>query len=758
MKSYLRFLGRNKLYTAIEVVGLSVSLAFVVLMSSYVISSASYDKEIKDKENIYICHNLNCAYSFTFLDKEFDKYPEVLDYCQFFHAGNSIKVDGEKVDSDQLVVSNNFFEFLPYKLKHGEAGDVLASPHSAVISESFASRAFPGVDPIGRSIEYTSEQGISMELTVTGIFKDVKLTHFMDKDVIIQTDTYIAGLGSLAQGWTIFANLVRLQEGTDMKELADKIYDNCEEMIFAYNLAQRLTFTCLDDLDKNIGDFTDPFVNLGDKDLQKNFTLATAILLLFSILNYIFLTIAFSRFRLKEMATRMLLGTTRLKSAGRMVLESLLLTSVSFGFGILLAMALEEPASFVLRSDINIFGLWSEVVIGAAIIICISLISGIVPALSSVSIDPMATIKGDVRVKNKLVFSKIFIMIQSCLCVVMMSFAAVMYLQTRTLIDAPLGYHTDGLLHVHEWEEFNVRNTLEELPFVESVSTMYGFPSDMSRVIRTSVRIAEEAIGVNVLYCDETALSELGIEVLKTYGSDGYLVTESSYEMMLNICRSNGLDEEYLENRISGVVSEFRFGNAVSDFDGRITSVALNALNFGGLLVKVSCDVEEARKKIKRIAEENLHRPLRDGEVNTGRDLIEESFRNEKNAAMIIGTFSLLCILLSIMGVVALSSYHGQINTHDTAVQKVFGMSRAEVFWKAIWAFALPALIGSVMATAVAYLLIERWLQDYPVRIDNSPIVYITVVAFVLVVVIASVALQAFRLMRTNPADALKKE
>ena len=61
MKSYLRFLGRNKLYTAIEVVGLSVSLAFVVLMSSYVISSASYDKEIKDKENIYICHNLNCA-------------------------------------------------------------------------------------------------------------------------------------------------------------------------------------------------------------------------------------------------------------------------------------------------------------------------------------------------------------------------------------------------------------------------------------------------------------------------------------------------------------------------------------------------------------------------------------------------------------------------------------------------------------------------------------------------------------------------
>ena len=113
MKSYLRFLSRNKLYTAIEVVGLSVSLAFVVLMSSYVISNTSYDKEIKNKGDIYICHNKNWAYSFTFLDKEFDKYPEIIDYCQLFHATNTVTVNGENVNAAQLVVSDNFFEFLP---------------------------------------------------------------------------------------------------------------------------------------------------------------------------------------------------------------------------------------------------------------------------------------------------------------------------------------------------------------------------------------------------------------------------------------------------------------------------------------------------------------------------------------------------------------------------------------------------------------------------------------------------------------------
>ena len=763
MKSYLRFLERNKLYTAIEVVGLSVSLAFVVLMSSYVISNTSYDKEIKNKGDIYICHNKNCAYSFTFLDKEFDKYPEIIDYCQLFHATNTVKVNGENVNAAQLVVSDNFFEFLPYKLKYGNPEDVFAASNSAVISESFASRIFPGEDPIGRTIEYSTTQDISIKLTVTGIFKDVRLTHFMDKDVIIQVDTYKEGLGSSAQGWTIFANLVRLQNGTDLKELADKIYDNSDEVIFAYNLAQRLDFTCLADLDMNIGSFTEPFVNLGDKSLQKKFTLAAIILLLFSILNYIFLTIAFSRFRLKEMATRMVLGTSRLKAAGQMVLESLLLTSVSFCFGLLLAMALEGPASLVLRSDVDVFGMWTEAITGAAIIICISLISGIVPALSSVRIDPIATIKGEARLKNKLIFGRIFIIIQSCISVVILSFAAVMYLQTKFLIDAPLGYHTDGLLHAYEWEEFDVRKTLEELPFVESVSNMVGFPSDISVMARTSIEIAKESLSANVLFCDKSALSELGIEVLKTVNQDGaykgFYVTESSYEQMLNLCKSKGLDEGYLEDRIPGIVSEFRFGNITSDFDGAITAVVFQDMDqLGGLLIKVSCDVHEAANEIRRIAEGKLGRPLHDNELNIGSDLIEESFRNEKNATMIIGAFSLLCILLSMMGVVALSSYHGQINTRDTAVRKVFGMSRRNVFAKTVWTFVFPALIGSVVAVPVAYYLIERWLQDYPVRIDIALIVYPTVVALVLVVVIVAVILQALRLMRTNPAEALKKE
>ena len=121
MKSYLRFLSRNKLYTAIEVVGLSVSLAFVILMSAYVIGNMSYDREIKDKDEIYLCHNVGYATSYSFLEDEFTMYPEIREFCQFGRAPIGIFVEGELAqDSNPLWVTDNFFSFLQFKLVAGD--------------------------------------------------------------------------------------------------------------------------------------------------------------------------------------------------------------------------------------------------------------------------------------------------------------------------------------------------------------------------------------------------------------------------------------------------------------------------------------------------------------------------------------------------------------------------------------------------------------------------------------------------------------
>ena len=120
--------------------------------------------------------------------------------------------------------------------------------------------------------------------------------------------------------------------------------------------------------------------------------------------------------------------------------------------------------------------------------------------------------------------------------------------------------------------------------------------------------------------------------------------------------------------------------------------------------------------------------------------------------------FTAICLLLTAMAIIALSSYHVQISTHSTSVRKVFGISQREVFCNTVRRFLSPVLASAVIAIPLACIYICHWLEAYPLRISNSPLIYLSALAVVMLVAFASVALQALRLMRTNPAEALKKE
>ena len=120
--------------------------------------------------------------------------------------------------------------------------------------------------------------------------------------------------------------------------------------------------------------------------------------------------------------------------------------------------------------------------------------------------------------------------------------------------------------------------------------------------------------------------------------------------------------------------------------------------------------------------------------------------------------FSLLNILMTIMAIIALSGYYAQMQTKDVAIRKSFGCSRTKVFFDTVIGFIWPVAAAAILAIPAAWFFIRHWLSKYPVRIENSLWIYISALAIVLIVVTASMATQAARLMRTNPADVLKKE
>ena len=746
MKSYLRFLVRNKLYTAIELAGLGISLAFVILTSSYLIEKHSFDKDIKDKDEIYVCHNLGMARSFSCLSGSFDKHPEILDYCQFTeHTDLQFTINGNEFKYNVIGASANFFEFLPYKLVIGDAKSVLLQPHCAVVSESFAKLHFPEENPVGKIITHNSGA-----FTIQGVFKDVKKSIIINSDIIANMDFLKPEPGNYFD----FANLLRISEGTNLQELAQSIYNGCDDFIFQLKLVNMLAFTKLSELDKNIGP-NKPFNHLKDIKLQNTFILFCIVLLTFSVLNYVFLTVAFSRFRLKEMATRMLLGTTRRGIIKRITAESLSFTSFAFIAGILIASGLEETASEVLRSRIDLFSNTMEVVCGAGIIVLTSLLSGIIPALSSSYINPIEIIKGRSRRNDKVILGKLFIGVQCCICIVIISIAAAMFLQTKKMINSPLGYRTDNLLVLGGCQGKDIKNILGDLPSVKGVAAISSSPVQTSSG-RTEMRFGNETLRVDFFNCDTTGLRIMGFEIVEKF-SDAFSVflTESLYKKALELCKKENILTDKIKASYAGVVKNFKFGNITSIY-GNNNAIYVMPQEYA---YKFVIETENLSKStIDSITERLQSASITEYTLESFKDQIEESYRNEQNTIVIVSTFGLICILLTIMAIVAISSYYTQLKMHDTAVLKVFGISQRKLLWKTVWGFVLPVVVAVPFAVTAAYLFIENWLENYAVRIGNSLATYLATAAFIILIVLASVMIQAVNLMKTNPADTLKKE
>ena len=140
------------------------------------------------------------------------------------------------------------------------------------------------------------------------------------------------------------------------------------------------------------------------------------------------------------------------------------------------------------------------------------------------------------------------------------------------------------------------------------------------------------------------------------------------------------------------------------------------------------------------------------------RELVENNIKEEKNMIKLLTGFSFICILMTVLTIVGLSSYHSKTTEKDNAIRNVFGCSKKEIIRKVTLDFVLPVVISATVAIPIAYTVIGRWLEGYVIRTDNSPVIYLGALAAVLLITTASVANQALRAARTNPAEALKKE
>lgn len=779
MSSFINFLKRNKLYSAVNLLGLSLSMAFVLLLAVYVTSQLGIDSFNKNADRIYVIAQKETLSTGYWLPRHMKaNFPEIERSASYSSNGlQEYKIDGNTVNARTSYADSSFFDIFSFLLVEGDFREWKASTSGVLISESFAKAQFADKDPVGREIRFDGADSTVSTLTVSGVFKDIENSIIKPCDIFLRgeimtitnqaNDERMSNSGSS----TCF---VMAYPNADLPARHDDILKWCRENWWTYssdygggdNDVRIIPLRDVYFLSDGNEDYNDS-LRLGNKTTVMLLAGMCFLLLLFAILNYVNMTTALSGFRAKEMATRRLIGATKGGIFMKMIVESTIICAAAMVIAVLLGEAISPAASKVLNYDISIFKAISPVSVLVCVLftVLVGVIAGIVPALIIQKAEPIEIVRGTLRLKTKTLYSKVIIVIQNVITVVMLVTAFTMFLQIRSMINAPAGYNTEDQITIsNEYgragELAPLINKLKAESCVEAVGLGDGYPMFDTNNWTMSTESGREA-SFQLVKGDSAYFNILGIRKKQdNHTPDCYWLNEYAYGVL-------GIDETATEfttksNRtmqIGGIYYDFKIKPLLEE---QHPALIYQYDEYPAdrwpwtILIKTTPDHKEAFVRVKAVIDEMY--PDKIFDASYVEDDIKMVFSSERRVLEIMVIFTILSLFVSALGLVAMSSYYMQQERRTVSLKKVYGADYNSVLWGLVAEFMKMIGVAFVIAVPVAWYLMHTWLNGYSYRIGLHWWIFAVAGLFTAVIAALAVLWQAVRAARTNPAIELKKE
>ena len=767
LKTFFKFLSRNKAYTAIDLFGLSVSLTFVILIAVYSAQEFSTDKFQEKGERVYFVgsEDVPCVgAAIPYMLKE--RYPEIEKVCPLvMDQFNSTKVEseGKIMNADLMFADSTFFDLFSFPLLQGNPEHALIAQNNLVVSQSFARKLFGSEDVMGRAITV----GDTLQMVVSGVVADLKHSTIPEADIIMPWRTVAKFNPSLAPdelnnaGSTTCAVLVH--EGADFTSRAEDIAAWYKTFFWPYENGYWKEVRMESLANAYFSEWTSWPLLHGDKTFVVVLVSVGVVILVFAILNYINLSVAQAGFRAKEMATRRLLGSTRAELFWRLIYESVLMCLFSLVVAIFLALAIAPEAGNLLQVKLDTSVLLSPLWIGAilAFVLLVGGVAGWLPAMMISAVKPIDAVHGTFRRQTKMVFSKVFITFQNSITIIMLSCSLVMILQINHLLHAPLGYNTKGVYCMvpSNIDQQAFRDKLLSISGVNRVGISNGVPF-LGSNNNTIPYVAPDGTKTNISFqqypMDSTAFEILGLKLLRDNhlaNPKWYLNEEAMRQMSLS---PDATDFRLLDETIaiSGIISDFHEGNITNRVAPVMLRFKRNDEPGWYMIAELQGDMYSTVKQI-----EEAYSEMTGGlEIMGGflDEALQESFDSQIRLAKIVGAFTVVAILISLLGLLAMSTYFIQQRSLEVAIRKVFGSDNEQIMVRLVRTFLTYVGIAFILAVPVAYYFMRDWLSDYEYRISLSPWIFLAAGLFCLLISFLTVAGQSWKAANKNPIESMR--
>lgn len=777
MSTYLKFLSKNKLYTVIEALGLSVALGFVILLTSYARTEFSVGARQPRAKQIYAIGGGDCVgMTLCTGDEFFPSMPEIASWTRIGDLGDKdVTVGEDYYPAVACAIDTNFLKLFDYGLDGCDRNHILANTDEVILSEKYARKVFGSEDPVGKTLTIAGDK-----LTVVGTMED-----FGAFDEFCYYDIFLSAkkLAEVNEPMDNFGNVqtfVTLADGVSPDAVREKLLD--KYMGYWKEFYTRngddggfLWGSSLTRLDKLYFSELESYRPLrkGDKRTVEVLLLVAMILLVSAIFNYINLTVAQTGKRAKEMATRRLLGESSAGIVTRYLTESFLFTAVCMAIGVLVAFAFKGWFDRILSTEIVIASDMGTIIGALAVLVIVSLISGLLPALMVSRFQPISVVKGDFRFRSKMVFSKVFIVCQNIISMVLVAVALTMTLQMRHLVSLPVGYNTD-LLSVSSWAlgynnmaaQEALHQRLQALPQVETAVMAVQLPLSCGS---NGVHIeGEEMSWLQLPAFDSTAFRLLGFNVIEQYSDpiEGTCWFTEEAQRRYGITAGNrtvGTNKDgEPQYECCGIIADFRArGPLYKPKPDSHRAVQNRSDVCSNHLLKVRGDRAEALNAVREVwrdvAKEYIGVP-RETDIYYIDDFLADSLTGTRNTMKLVMTFMVLAILISALGLFAMSVYYTEQQSRQIALRKIFGSGVKAAAWKLSKSFILMTAVAVVIAIPVCIWSMRYYLADFYNAIAFPWWVILVAAALTFLISFVSIISRTWSSAAENPVEVLKQE
>lgn len=793
IKIGFRILQKNSIYSLLSIVGLSTAMFIGFFLFSDINRMLAFDKCHKKHSQIYrVISNSESIENFrqtltpyilaSTMKQNFPEIAKVAHYTILpsMLARVSVKKGEAFIQEDLFYCADQeLFDILTIPLLTKESEGFLSEPDFVVISNEMAIKYFKESNPVGQMLEIRT-MGKIRQLRVTAVMENLPENSTFQADFIASTGLYLdmfkryyPNIEKTKQSWTFdqFNLMVLLKEGSSESETNAKL----DELISSIDGIENYTYDLqkLTDVYLHSHDIRNDFIEKGEISELYIFTAIAFLILLVASINYVILTTARLSLRNKEIGIKKVFGISKSYLMLQIIIESTLVALASLFIALLLVFIFKDHSELLLmnKTTFLVSDTLKIVLLFIGLALIIGILSGLYISVQVALLNPVEMIKSRVfNQTSKIDFKKVLIGFQLMIFVILLIYSSFIYKQVRYALNANLGYDPENMLVIYldrdYFSSYDVYvNSIKQHVNILSVSGASSPPPTNTASYSKFARVDDPSIEVTFEsdLVDYNFFKTLNIKILegrtfsREYPTDAISSIIINKEAVDQFGIKNPIGKKIGDRRIIGVVDNFN----VHSFHKKIlpSIFTMNPMRIRSIILRINPANQDAlleflESKMKEIAPDHPFKYI----------FIKPELRNfyssEINFGRVISMYTFFSILISTLGLFGLSMFVTKQKSREVTIRKVHGANTIDILKFFLMEYLGIIIIANIIAWPLAFFIVDKWLQDFPIRISIADNFWLFLVSGLIsaVFVLATVGIKAIYTSLSNPVKNLKYE